>query len=96
MQHSDVLELQNPFLVTGKECGEKMCTNKRERDRGNDVVDQYLFTSPCCYVEQVQHQRQQYVGFTIAWGIVGCMFKSNNIGIHACTQMCGLERAVTA
>lgn len=42
----------------------------RETDEANvidvDVVDQYLFMSPCCYVEQVQHQRQQYVGAAIA------------------------------
>lgn len=68
----------------------------RETDEANvidvDVVDQYLFMSLCCYVEQVQHQRQQYVGSAIAWGVIGCKFKLNvNVQIkllwHTCTHM---------
>ena len=65
---------------------------QKGRDGENDVVDQYLFKSPCCYAEQVQHLRQQYVGFAIAWGVTGCMFKSNvNAQVqqprYACTHM---------
>lgn len=33
---------------------------------GGNEVDQHLFMSPCCYVEQVQHRRQQYVCFVPA------------------------------
>lgn len=36
------------------------------QDEANDIVDQYLFMSPCCYVEQVQRKRQQYVGSALA------------------------------
>lgn len=46
----------------------------------------YLFTSPCCYVEQVQGQRQQYVSFTIAGDIVGRMLKLHIHGMHARTD----------
>lgn len=67
MQLSVILELPLPKPLLGnREYGESVRMCKRGGYGANDVVDQYLFTSPCCHVEQVQHRRQQYVAFSIA------------------------------
>lgn len=83
--------------MTGRECGESVC----ERVQEEEIIMQQTNMSPCCYVEQMQHQRQQYVGFTLARGVMGCMLESNvecssqtaAVCMHARTHVACRDRA---